>query len=93
MKKRWICDFCDARTETQGKMRKHEAACDANPVNRTCQTCRHFRLSRGWERRKKQRCDAQALLVEFTRGCEYHSCISNSVLDGSRLSNAEKEGK
>jgi len=70
MKRLWGCDFCEANGENKTSMRRHEADCCCNPVNRTCATCRHNSVE--WERAKPiLRCAVENAhkRMEFQRDC------------------------
>ena len=74
MKRVYLCDHCGGHLGTFTKpsaCRKHEAACDYNPANRTCGTCKHQMFDEYFMRRKKRKCAVVGLTM-YRQGCEHH---------------------
>ena len=86
MKRVYLCDHCGGHLGTFTKpsaCRKHEAACDYNPANRTCGTCKHQMFDEYFMRRKKRKCAVVGLTM-YRQGCEHHESRLSSNDTGER---------
>jgi len=36
------CDFCSESSFNRTEIERHEKLCSFNPINRTCNSCKHF---------------------------------------------------